>query len=689
MAFGPKDSVAKVDARLVMVPDTGKTLNMADELLEEVVISGTSTSRNLDVLPGSISVIQTLKPAKYQSTSISTILEQVPGVQMQSGTSNTTRITLRGIGSRSPYATNRIRAFLNEIPLTGGDGGTVVEDLEIWETGGIEIIRGPSSALYGSGLGGTLVFRPLAGQAAKWSSFAVSEAGSFGFYKAGAHLGYRDSLTTLQGGIYRTLTNGYRQNNRYNRTNGIFRFTRVINRHQLSLLVNYVDLFAQIPSSVNYDTYAKKPHLAAPNWLAIKGYEQYSKWQGGFTLISQLRRDVKNHFSLYTIYNKAYESRPFNILETASLTTGMRNRLVWSAEKIVSSIGFEAFREQYGWDIYETVGGQQGAQQTKNQDLRHFLNLFLHAEWNPWPQTRLAAGANLHNASFRSTSTRMGEPGEPLNRQYPHQLVLSPRLGISQRIAPTTWLFVSAGHGFSVPSSEEAMLPDGTINQDLKPEEGINLDAGIRSSLWGNRARLEVTGYHIWVSNLLITKRTPKELFYSENAGKTVHQGIESRFELDLINPLGNPPGNLKIDVAHTLMNNYFQKFSQESQNLKGHKLPGLAAGTLSARLVYHHRMGLDLQLRFTGVTGQYLNDLNTAKVPGHELVDLSGAFTQIKGPLKGLILKAGIQNIFDTRYAAMVVVNAPSFGNALPRYYYPGLPRNFFMGISYKFDSD
>ncbi len=45
--------------------------------------------------------------------------------------------------------------------------------------------------------------------------------------------------------------------------------------------------------------------------------------------------------------------------------------------------------------------------------------------------------------------------------------------------------------------------------------------------------------------------------------------------------------------------------------------------------------------------------------------------------------IKAGVQNIFDVRYTAMLAVNAPPAGGNPPRYYYPGSPRNYFISIA------
>jgi iron complex outermembrane receptor protein len=42
-----------------------------------------------------------------------------------------------------------------------------------------------------------------------------------------------------------------------------------------------------------------------------------------------------------------------------------------------------------------------------------------------------------------------------------------------------------------------------------------------------------------------------------------------------------------------------------------------------------------------------------------------------------------GLNNVLDENYAASIVPNAIGFGGASPRYYYPGNPRNYFVGAS------
>jgi iron complex outermembrane receptor protein len=48
--------------------------------------------------------------------------------------------------------------------------------------------------------------------------------------------------------------------------------------------------------------------------------------------------------------------------------------------------------------------------------------------------------------------------------------------------------------------------------------------------------------------------------------------------------------------------------------------------------------------------------------------------------------LFAGVNNLTNTHYSAMLTVNAVAFGNAEPRYYYPGMPRHYYAGLSWHF---
>lgn len=81
------------------------------------------------------------------------------------------------------------------------------------------------------------------------------------------------------------------------------------------------------------------------------------------------------------------------------------------------------------------------------------------------------------------------------------------------------------------------------------------------------------------------------------------------------------------------------------------------------------------------------MNDANTQLYPGYQLVhfQLAWILEPARFPLT-MELYGGIRNLFDRHYASMILVNAPSFGGSAPRYYYPGLPRELYLGFRITF---
>ena len=75
------------------------------------------------------------------------------------------------------------------------------------------------------------------------------------------------------------------------------------------------------------------------------------------------------------------------------------------------------------------------------------------------------------------------------------------------------------------------------------------------------------------------------------------------------------------------------------------------------------------------------LNDANSDYSDAFGISNLEAKYFGKIGSFK-YELKAGVQNLFDINYASMLTVNAPSFGDNLPRYYYPGNPRNYYVSV-------
>jgi iron complex outermembrane recepter protein len=741
--------------------------------LDDVTIAVTPFEQRLSETTGSLSILPTDRTEATHTINLSDQLNTAPGVFMSSGTHTTNRLTIRGIGSRTPYSTNRIRAYIEEIPLTNGDGVSAIEDMDLAGLSRMEILKGPASAMYGSGLGGVVKLRALYPTQNGPSMHLSSSAGSFNTWKNAVRLGWKQNHTAITAGYTRSSSDGYRENNSYTRDHLFLHGTTGSHKNRITFHLLTTRLDAQIPSSLNETTFLENPESAAANWLAIEGFKAYTKITGGASWQHTFSENWHNKLVVFSAWSDPYESRPFNILDEGATTGGLRNYLRYEKNNLRLQAGFELFHEAFNWKIIETLSGEEGDLQLHNSETRRYGNLFTHARWSPANKLNIEGGLNLNLLEYR-LNTLFHIDDTDQSGSYSYDPVLSPRLGLNYNVTREHFIHATAGHGFSAPSLEETLLPGGLVNPDLKPETGWNLDAGLRGWSAGKRWYYDITAYTIRIRNMLVTKRVTEEIFSGINAGSARLSGIEIFNRIDLSNAAA--PWENTLYTSIYLNSNRFTEFVDDGNDFSGNALPGIPAQMVHARFqtAWHQTFDMMAELRYSGK--QLLNDANTAAYDGHLTANVrvsynlklrartgkgagignrtgvgngnvtgtevgtgigtgsgtgsgagtgigSGAGTGIgsgtgtgigsgtgtaagtstrsagsnppmaqsaasmsqsaaPGNTPSLRITAGINNLFDTRYASMILVNAPSFGSNAPRYYYPGAPRNYFISL-------
>jgi iron complex outermembrane receptor protein len=80
------------------------SLGQASIAISEVVINAPLTILKPQQWPGSVATLDSLQLQSGNAYLLANHLNSLPGVLMQQGTLNTNRITIRGIGSRTPVS---------------------------------------------------------------------------------------------------------------------------------------------------------------------------------------------------------------------------------------------------------------------------------------------------------------------------------------------------------------------------------------------------------------------------------------------------------------------------------------------------------------------------------------------------------------------------------------------------------
>ncbi|MFT3739306.1 MAG: TonB-dependent receptor [Breznakibacter sp.] len=603
-------------------------------------------------------------------TSLAVLANQVSGISYQSGTANTQRFIIRGIGSRTPYGSNRIKAYFGPIPLSAADGSTSFEDIDVSAIGRIEVVKGPSSAIYGAGLGGAIVLVPELPSQTGQSVSVRSLWGDFGLHKLGATASMHNQNHQFSLAFNHTDWDGYRANNHLDQQNITGIWQHNTDKSAITAIVVANAMQAGIPSSLNLEQYKQDPAQAAPNWLSAKGFEKKQSLLGGVSNNLAINPKLKNTVTIYGSVRNGYEHRPFNVLDDESFQIGAKDQLSWLGPNGTINISAEHYSDKYYAIYFETLSAQKGTRINQLSQWRYQTNLAAWLLLSPMGKLHASLGVNLNMASYRFKDEFDDEANT--NGHIAYQPIISPRAGIDYHPAKQWNLYASAGQGFSHPTAEEALMADGTPNPRLNPETGWTAEMGVRFGTLDQRFWMEITSYRIWLRNLLVTKRLDEATFYGINAGKTDHWGIETNG--NYIFPMLYR-GQLKMVWSFWSSINKFKRFVDDDADYTGNHLPGIPGFTAYIGLNANMGNSWKLVVDVSGWGKQWFNDANSVHA-NQWITANTKVCKQVGLKRMSITLHLGVQNIFDQKYASMILVNAPSFSGSLPRYYYPAMPR-------------
>ncbi|RTY76394.1 TonB-dependent receptor family protein [Flavobacterium sp. LS1R10] len=662
--------------------------------LSEITLKGSPIKNAPQNTASSVSVITTADINKSDGIILTPVLNKIPGVTMQQGALNTNRITIRGIGARSQYGTNKIKAYFDGIPLSSGDGETTIDDIDLASIEKIEIIKGPNSTSFGSGLGG--VIQLFSRETPLLESFGKSTVtfGSFGLLQNRLSAGYSDSKTNVFASFTDLQSEGFRKNSSYDRKSFNLHAKQKINsKGSFSFLGTFTRLKAFIPSSINETDLKNNPEKAAATWAAAQGFESYDKFMLGLGYDHQFSEKWSLQTSIFSNFKDAYEPRPFDILDEKTSSLGLRSNVNYK-DQLFSlpfelSFGTELLTEKYAYSLFKNLyksqpgqGSLKGDEFSSVKQNRNYSNYFLQMEFWISEKLHLETGVAFNTTKYSLKDIFENNSGAQ-KMSFTFGNVWSPRIGFSYKVSKGKNIFTSASKGFSVPSVAETLTPEGQINTNLKPEVGWNYELGFKGNWLENKIYTEVTFYSTQIENLLVTRRTANDQFVGINAGSSSHSGLEflvnyKLFELTQFQMTSYFSG---------AVNNFkFKEFLDGDADYSGNQLTGVPEKQFNFGVDLTTKNGFGVNTSFRTISKISLNDSNTKYSERYSLLDIKTTYVFTILKILKTELNAGINNALDTKYAANILPNAVGFGTAAPRYFYPGNPVNFYGGFSVAF---
>ena len=694
------DGYAPVQFAPISPPPSVVRLAMSPRptVLDATFISAPILEKRTQNTTQTVSVVSSEKLQSNNTLEYQYVLNQVPGVFMQSGTLNTNRITIRGIGARSPFSTTGIRAYFGDIPLTDGNGESVIEDLELAGLSRIEVYKGPAASSFGVGLGGTLILTPQRTAPNTISGSVTGQLGSYGLARTVVTGGIGSSKFQSRLVYAHTYQDGYRTNNEYDRNSVTLTSTWHPNpKNDIDFLFGYTDIKAFIPSSLDLDDASNRPRQAAFVWGRSQAFEDVRYGLAGLTWNHQYSSSWKQLTSLYTTFRNNYEPRPFNILEEESYALGGRSRVEgqfpFQNSELLLNVGVEGFLENYENKTFENLyedfplgtGSVQGSLLNTSDQQRYYYNAFAESTFIHRDKTRVNLGININSTTYETINTN-GRDNSQFQQSYTFKTIISPKLGFNYKLFGNANLYGSVAHGFSPPTSDETLLPEGRFNSDLQPETGWNYEIGSRMAFFDSKLQAHLALYSLQVQNLLVNRRTQDDALFAINAGKTQHNGIEASLQHTLVE---NEKRTWTISGSLAWNDYSFSRFTDDGQTFNGNQITGTPTETANVATQLSLQSGWYGSMTLLHAGKIPVNDANDDFTKPYQLLNAKIGYQTFLFTDFGIDMYLGANNISDVSYTSQVQVNARGFGQNAPRFFYPGTPFALYGGLRISFTKE
>jgi iron complex outermembrane receptor protein len=650
--------------------------------IEEIVVEATKIERPLDHVPSAASVVgeDDIQFARQQ-LGLDEALNRVPGMFMQNryNFAQDLRISIRGFGARAQFGIRGIKVLVDGIPETLPDGQGAVDSLDLGAMKEVEVLRGPSSSIYGNASGGVISVTSEGGTKEPYAELRY-EGGEFDFEKYQLKTGGQTDKFNYLVSVSGQSLDGYRQQSQAEDKLLTGRFDIDLgNDRDLLAVINYTDQpVSNDPGGVTLAQLNANPRAAFPANVLFHAGEALDQTRVGFVYTAPLGE------------NGSFRARNYYAWRDFGNLLPVQAGGIVNIDRTFGGAGFDYHYDGYwldrpnhlvvGMDFddqddyrtrYANVFGVQGAKSFDQREHVEAAGVFVQDELSLSKKTRLTMSVRTDRVNFDVTDHFLADGNDSGELTFDHT---SPMVGVNVDLSPSTVLYATYSTSFETPTTTELNKPDtsGGFNPNLKPMIATNYEVGVRGKVAATN-RYEVAVFTIDVQDELIPFEVPGApgRNYYQNAGKSKRNGVELSWTM-------NPTDALRATFSYTYSDFTFSRFIDSAgNNYAGKVIPGTSENVLFAEIEYRNAHGWFAALDATYNDGQYGDNANTTKVAGYTIANLRLGYETDSGNMHFSPF-VGIYNVFDETYSENVRLN-PVGG----RYYEAGPWRNAYAGIT------
>jgi len=603
-------------------PDAAPGAGDQPDPKDVIVVTASRTPEPLSRIGQSVTVIDQAVLERRQTETVADLLRAVPGVTIARNgpIGGTTAVFIRGAESDQTVAL--IDGVKLNDPSSPG-GGFNFGNLLVGNIARIEVLRGPSSVLWGSQAIGGVVNLITVPPTDKLTANARAE---YGYRNTGQVVG---NIADKIGPLSLNAGGGYF------RTDGISAFSEARGGREKDGYRNYganlnahLDLTDAISldargyysdGQVGIDGFAP-PTFAFGDTREISTTREFVGYGG--VNIALFDGRLRNRFGYAYTDTKRRNIDPDSTPTETFVGNGRNERLEYQGSLDLSAAlqaTFGAERET----SHFTSSGFGGAPTVGRAQIDSF-----YGQLSLTPVTGLTVTGGVRHdrhSQFGGATTFAGSGAYSPNRG-------------------ATTLRASYSEGFKAPTLYQLQSEFG--NASLRPERARGWDAGITQRALGGAVEASATYFHRTSSDLIdfVSCDVPltgicvdRPFGTYDNVARAVSQGVELTLALQPVEPLRVQAGYSYIDAENR---------SPGSANF-GQRLARRPSQSVNASVDYRWPIGLTTGATLTHVGASYDDAANRRKLEGYVLADIRAALPVFKGTE----VYGRIENLFDERY--------------------------------------
>ena len=662
---------------------TDVSLELAEEVLEiaALVVTATREEQALAETPATIGVVDASAIREIRPTHPSEIMGRVPGVwvNVTGGEGHMTAI-------RQPLTTDPVYLYLEDgIPTrsTGFFNHNALYEINVPQAQRIEVLKGPSSALYGSDAIGGMINVETRPAVAAPGLRATLEAGMHGFTRALGSYGLLAGDAGIRMDLNYTTSDGWREGTAYDRTSATVRWDQALGSGSIRAVGAFSHIDQQTAGSsrlteadfendpkrnltpisfrdvtaarfsVEYERIGTASLFTLTAFARYNAMEMLPNWSLSYDPVIQ--QTTNGSLGVLTKYRHSFEPMDARVIVGLDVdySPGRHfERAVAPTQQDGEYVDYDEGAVLYDYDVA-------------------FLGVspYVQTEASPVERVRVTAGLRFDHIGYNYdnglAALQTGMHRRPSSTEVRYT-ELSPKLGVTLDLGAGASAFASYSQGFRAPSEGQLFRQGSAASTvDLAPVDAVSWEAGVRGA-FVERMRWSLSGYRMTKQNDILSYQRPDDVRETVNAGETLHRGIEVGLGAAL-------PLALVLETALSYARHTYEDWRPTAAtDYSGNEMESAPRVLANTTLSWQPTGGARVAAEWVHQGSYWLDAANAQEYGGHDVVNLSTSW-----PVRGGVTFFGrLNNVTDARYA-----ESAGWSAFRGREFAPGAPRTLFVG--------